>query len=112
MAEEPLDLHEEHLGKPCDLCGESCEANQELCVRQRCVRAAAASHMPQATDTRPCAARSNLLSCSFPACQVLSLCYHQDCLERYLKSIRCERCAAPLPAVPCSAHAAAWRARG
>ena len=38
MADESssdLSLHEEHLGKPCDLCGESCEANQELCVPLR-----------------------------------------------------------------------------
>lgn len=55
------DLHSEHLGKNCDLCGETCEANQEL----------------------------NLLGCSFQACTNV---YHQDCLERYLKSIRCERC--------------------
>ena len=55
------DLHNEHLGKTCDLCGETCEANQEL----------------------------NLLGCSFQACTNV---YHQDCLERYLKSIRCERC--------------------
>ena len=31
-AADESDLHSEHLGKACDLCGESCEANQELCA--------------------------------------------------------------------------------
>jgi len=32
MADEESDLHSEHIGKKCDLCGEACEANQELCA--------------------------------------------------------------------------------
>jgi len=39
-------------------------------------------------------AGSNLLDCTFEVCSIAACCYHQDCLERYLKSIRCERCAA------------------
>jgi hypothetical protein len=38
--------------------------------------------------------RSNLLDCTFEACSQAACCYHQECLERYLKSIRCERCVA------------------
>lgn len=34
----------------------------------------------------------NLLSCSFPSCGGFGMMYHQDCIERYLKSIRLERC--------------------
>ncbi|WIA12645.1 hypothetical protein OEZ85_006297 [Tetradesmus obliquus] len=46
----------------CDLCGDTCDANtQEL----------------------------NVLTCTFKNCQDLP--YHQDCLEKYLKSIRLER---------------------
>jgi|APGre2960657444_1045066.scaffolds.fasta_scaffold00700_6 hypothetical protein len=94
MADESssdLSLHEEHLGKPCDLCGESCEANQELCVPLR------AMHCPAPLTPR---LRSNLLGCSYPACQLLACCYHQDCLERYLKSIRCERCVCATACAP------------
>jgi hypothetical protein len=31
------------------------------------------------------------LDCSFAQCPSDSLLYHQACLEKYLKSIRCER---------------------
>mmetsp|Transcript_8999 Transcript_8999/g.26959 ORF Transcript_8999/g.26959 Transcript_8999/m.26959 type:complete len:878 (+) Transcript_8999:131-2764(+) len=49
----------------CDLCGEQCDSEtQEL----------------------------NALTCTFaPNCPEDSSCYHQDCLERYLKNIRCEK---------------------
>ena len=33
-----------------------------------------------------------MLDCTFEACSEAACCYHQECLERYLKSIRCERC--------------------
>ena len=48
-------------GQLCDYCGEALESTQEL----------------------------NLLCCTY--CGDDDNCYHQDCLERYLKSIRCER---------------------
>lgn len=49
----------------CDLCGECCDSEtQEL----------------------------NALTCTFaPNCPEEASCYHQDCLERYLKNIRCEK---------------------
>lgn len=49
----------------CDLCGEKCDTEtQEL----------------------------NALSCTFaPNCPEEASLYHQECLERYLKNIRCEK---------------------
>ena len=47
----------------CDLCGESC--SQEVAIL-------------------------NALDCSFPKCS--SALYHQECLEKYLRSIKCEKC--------------------
>lgn len=49
----------------CDLCGEQCDTEtQEL----------------------------NALTCTFvPNCPPDASLYHQECLERYLKNIRCER---------------------
>jgi hypothetical protein len=41
--------------------------------------------------------RSNLLDCTFEVCSLAACCYHQECLERYLKSIRCERCVRGAP---------------
>lgn len=46
----------------CDLCGEECD---------------------QATSIL------NALDCSFPKCS--SALYHQECLEKYLRSIKCEK---------------------
>ena len=100
MADDDGDTDAPYLGKPCDLCGESCEANQELCVpwlslapgllgRRRALPARTPCGL-----TRPSAADRNQLSCSFPVCDSYGLVYHQDCIERYLKSIRLERCVA------------------
>lgn len=57
---DDYDIHASIEGKICDLCGEACEATQEL----------------------------NGLDCTFCGDEY---CYHQECLEKYLKSIRCER---------------------
>lgn len=48
----------------CDICGHTCDS---------------------ATD------ELNALTCTFAQCD--SLVYHQDCLEKFLKSIKCEKCA-------------------
>ena len=51
-------------GYTCDLCGEACDSGtQEL----------------------------NALDCTFDTCPIESAVYHQDCLEKYLKSIRLEK---------------------
>lgn len=87
MEDVTLDpIQQNVVGRTCDLCGEVCESTQELCAPRVTRRARAA------TDGRP--PRSNLLDCTFEACSQAECCYHQDCLERYLKSIRCERCVA------------------
>lgn len=52
--------------------------------------------------TDGCCRASNLLDCTFEACSQAECCYHQDCLERYLKSIRCERCIASTGRSPVS----------
>lgn len=57
---DDYDIHASIEGKICDVCGEVCEATQEL----------------------------NGLDCTFCGDDY---CYHQECLEKYLKSIRCER---------------------
>lgn len=61
----------------CDLCGEGCD---------------------QATSIL------NALDCSFPKCS--SALYHQECLEKYLRSIKCEKYVArnaleSAPRMPC-----------
>ena len=50
----------------CDLCGGPCD--------------------PQAQEL-------NALDCTFSNCSPESAVYHQDCLEKYLKGIRLEKCA-------------------
>ena len=51
-------------GYLCDLCGRACD--------------------PEAEEL-------NALDCSFGNCPTESAVYHQDCLEKYLKSIRLEK---------------------
>ena len=53
-------------GFVCDLCGNSCD--------------------PQAQEL-------NALDCTFSNCPSDASVYHQDCLEKYLKSIKLEKCA-------------------
>jgi hypothetical protein len=64
-------LHDFATGSVCDWCAERCEGNDEL----------------------------NALSCTFAECPASAAVYHQDCLEKYLKTIKLEKCARAI-AVP------------
>ena len=67
MASETLS--EEVAGNVCDWCQGICDpAVQEL----------------------------NALTCSFTECPETSMSYHQTCLEKYLKSIKLDKCVVPL----------------
>ena len=67
MASETLS--EEVAGNVCDWCQGTCDpAVQEL----------------------------NALTCSFTECPETSMSYHQTCLEKYLKSIKLDKCVVPL----------------
>lgn len=48
----------------CDLCGDTCD---------------------------PTTADLNALDCTFAGCHADASVYHQECLEKYLRSIRCEK---------------------
>lgn len=80
MASETLS--EEVAGNVCDWCQGICDpAVQEL----------------------------NALTCSFTECPETSMSYHQTCLEKYLKSIKLDKCVVPLdnnfvPSVRCPRH--------
>ncbi|DBA75229.1 hypothetical protein WJX77_007634 [Trebouxia sp. C0004] len=52
------------IGYFCDLCGKECEGDKE---------------------------ELNALGCTYPGCEAEASVYHQDCIEKYLKSIRCEK---------------------
>jgi hypothetical protein len=52
-------------GFKCDFCGDLCD---------------------------PDTCQLNALTCTFPHCPKECSVYHQDCLEKYLKSIRLEKC--------------------
>ncbi|DBA68051.1 TPA: hypothetical protein ACH3X2_014073 [Trebouxia sp. C0005] len=64
MAAIGIDGVHKVIGYFCDLCGEECEGDKE---------------------------ELNALGCTYPGCEAEASVYHQDCIEKYLKSIRCEK---------------------
>ena len=70
-------------GSQCDWCGETCD---------------------------PDVAELNALTCTFAECPPEASVYHQDCLEKYLKSIKLDKCVEP-PASRRVARAATERRR-
>ena len=55
-------------GSLCDWCGETCD---------------------------PDVAELNALTCTFAECPPEASVYHQDCVEKYLKSIKLDKCVGP-----------------
>lgn len=64
MAAIGIDGVHKVIGYFCDLCGGECEGDKE---------------------------ELNALGCTYPGCEAEASVYHQDCIEKYLKSIRCEK---------------------
>ena len=96
MAAIGIDGVHKVIGYFCDLCGKECEGDKEelnaLGKSRSCV-ALAPSHRCN-NQLKFAATQQRLLcpiGCTYPGCEAEASVYHQDCIEKYLKSIRCEK---------------------